>query len=341
MAAASTPTNFNVQVGNANAFLSWDQISGATGYVVQRSEDNVTFADLVTIGGSPLRNQYLDAGVNVGGPDVNTSYWYQVKATNVSGDSAYCTSAQGIVVDYGIASLGYMRLQAQERADMVNSTFLSKTEWNRIITQSCKQLYDLLMSKYGDEYYLQNTYTWTTSGADQLYPFPPDFYKSFLVEVALNPNDPNSWITLRQYQRIQQNLWNYPNVYTFYGITNLRYRFTGNNLQIVPLAQAGQTIRMWYAPRPATLMADTDVFDGISGWEEYVIVRSAIKACIKEETDCSDLKQELKDLEDRIEAIAENRNVGEPQTVSDSKMRNFGWSSDDGQYGGSGGGGAL
>lgn len=341
MAAPAVPTNLNVQVGNANAFISWDQMPTATGYVVERSEDNVTFTTLAAIGGTPLRNQYLDAGTDTEGPELNTSYWYRVSSTNGSGASNPTTAAQGIVIDTGIASLGYLRLQAQERADMVNSEFLSLTEWNRIITQSCKQLYDILMSKYGDEYYLQKTYTWTTSGADQLYPFPADFYKSFLVEVALNPNDPNSWVTLRQYQRIQQNLWNYPNVYTFYGITNLRYRFTGNNLQLVPISQAGQTVRMWYAPRPATLMADTDTFDGISGWEEYVIVRSAIKACIKEETDCADLKQELSDLEARIEAIAENRNVGEPQTVSDSKMRNFSWSSDDGQYGGSGGWGGM
>lgn len=325
MAAPAVPTNFNAQVGNGNAFLSWDQMSGATSYVIQRSQDNITFVTIATLSGTPLANSYLDQSSAVGGPTVGGSYFYQVQAVNGSGSSAFAAAIQAIVENIGVASLASMRLQAQQRADLVNSQFVSLTEWNSYVSLACKELYDKLLAVYAAEYYLQNTYTWTTDGSSQLYPLPADFYKDFLIEVALNPSDPNSWVTLKKYQRIQQNLYNYPNQYTMYGITNLRWRLTGNNLQLVPIASAGQTIRMWYAPRPKTLMADIDTFDGISGWEQYAIVRAAIMARMKEETDVTDLAAELQILGSRIDAIAENRDVGEPETVSDSRRRNFAW----------------
>lgn len=330
MSIPATPTTYLLQSGNGNAYLSWDQMSGATAYVVQRSQDNITFATLATITGTPLNNFYLDASGTAG-----TSYFYQVASQNGSGTSSYTASQQTILETPGIVNLADLRLQAQQRSDMVNSQFISTTEWNRMISQSCKELYDILIQKFGDDYYVASTYTYTTANGQQLYPLPADFYKLFLVEVALNPGDANSWVTIKKFERIQQNLWNYPNVYTFYGITNLRYRVDGQNLHIVPLPTGGQTLRLTYAPRPQVLMADTDAFDGISGWEEYVVVDAAIKACIKEETDASALYAQKKDLLKRIEEAAENRDIALPETVSDSQRTNFAWS-EPGDYGSSG-----
>lgn len=341
MAIPAVPTNFLLQSGNGNSYLSWDQISGATTYLVQRSQDNITFSTVATITGSPLNNFYLDQGSSVGGPVAGGSYWYKVAASNISGPSAYSTAQNTIVENLGIASLGSLRLQAQQRCDRVNSTFVSTTEWNTYISQSCKELYDLLITKYGDEYYLQVPYTYTLTGGQQYYPLPSDFYKMFLVEVALNTNDPNSYVTLRKFQKIQQNLWNYPNVYTFYGITNLRYRIEGNQIHLVPMPTGGQTLRINYAPRPPVLMADTDTFDGISGWEDYVVVDAAIKAMNKEESDVSVFMAQKQALLARITEVAENRDIGEPQTVSDSRMRNFSWADGDGSYGGSGSSGGY
>lgn len=398
MAVPSAPQNVWVQAGDDYSYLSWDLVSGATSYQIQRSTDGVTFANLAT----STYNNYKDTSVNattvvnatalVVGlnyeinalgtttaanwitlgvpvsvvPDVGVvftvaatgagsgsgtvvptqnKYFYQVAGINGSGTGAFTAldgsgaTLQIIPVDAGKASLGTIRLQAQQRADRVNSNFLTLPEWNNLISLSYKEFYDIMIQKYGDDYYVTLPFTYTTSGQvdpaynAQVYPLPVDFYKLLLCEVALNANDPNSWVTLRQYERIQQNLWNFPNVYTFYGITNLRYRLTGTQLQIVPIASANQTIRIWYAPRPTKLVADTDVLDGISGWEEYVIVDAAIKALRKEESDCSELMAEKAAMLARIESAAENRNIAEPQKVSDSRLRNFAWS-DPGDGGG-------
>lgn len=206
-----------------------------------------------------------------------------------------------------------------------------------MISQSRKELYDIIIQKFGNDYYLKTPYTYTTSQNLQFYPLPDDFYKLLGVEVALNPGDPSSWVTLKKFEFIQRNLWNYPNVYTFYGITNLRYRLEDNNLYIVPIPTGGETLRIWYAPRPDQLINDTDIVDGVSGWEEYIIVDCCIKALAKEESDVSIFAGQKQALLKRIEEAAENRDIGEPETVSDSKMRNFAWSDDNGWGGGSGG----
>ncbi|CAN5950595.1 unnamed protein product [Sphagnum jensenii] len=170
-------------------------------------------------------------------------------------------------------------------------------------------------------------YTYTTGQNQQLYPLPNDFKALLGVEVALNPTDPNSWITLRKFEFVQRNLWNYPNVYTFYGITNLRYRINGNNLMIVPITQAGQTIRIWYVPRPSQLINTTDTVDGVAGWEEYIVADVCMKMLIKEESfeQAQAFALQKQALMKRIEEAAENRDIGDPEVVSDSRTRNFGW----------------
>ena len=334
MPAPSTPTNFTLQTGDSYNYLSWDQMSGATSYIVQRSQDNVTYATIATVSGSPLATVYSDSTITTG-----TQYWYQVAAANGSGTSAYCTPQSIIPAPIGKVTLNYVRTLARQRADRVNSQFVTDVELNNYINASYKELYDILIQKYGDDYYVASTYTWTTDGSSVLYPLPPDFYKNLLVEVALNPQDNNSWITLRTFQRIQQNLWNYPNVYTFYGITNLRYRIDGNYLHIVPISTAGQTLRMWYAPRPAKLVQDNQIVDGVSGWEEYVIIRAAKYYLDKQESDTSKLDQELLFLKQRIEESATNRDAGQPDTISNTRTRAETWGGFGGPgYDGSGGG---
>lgn len=265
------------------------------------------------------------------GPQV---YYYQVQASNGTISSLPTPSESGVFLKPGQTTLGNIRLEAKQRSDRVNSNFVTDQEWNTYISNSYKELYDILKQKFGDDYFVAIPYAYTTSGTinpttqASLYPLPNDFYAGLGVEVALNPSDPNSWVTLKKFMFIQRNLWNFPNVYTFYGITNLRYRFNGDNLMIVPIASANQTVRIWYVPRPNQLFVDTQLVDGISGWEEYIVVDACIKALVKQEADVTMFVNQKNALIKRIEEAAENRDIGEPETVSDSKLRNFAWSDD-------------
>ncbi len=79
------------------------------------------------------------------------------------------------------------------------------------------------------------------------------------------------------------------------------------------------------------LLQDTDMMPfSISGWSEYVIVDAAMKAMQKEESTekWSSLMQSKTALLERIETTAANRDVGQSNTVSNTRARcgdqNFG-----------------
>ena len=63
-------------------------------------------------------------------------------------------------------------------------------------------------------------------------------------------------------------------------------------------------------------------YDFYSGWDEYFIVSAAISALIKEEADVSALFAIKQQLSDRIIAVSEMRDLGEPTTVTDVSSYN-------------------
>lgn len=227
----------------------------------------------------------------------------------------------------GNTTLQLIREQAKERADMVHSEFITDSEWNNYINASYKELYDILTQKFGDDYFVAAPYTFITQNNTTQYALPRDFYKLLGVEIQLNTGDPNSWVTMKNFQFIERNRWSYPNIYTFYGITNLRYRLNGNNIMIMPMNQEGQAIRLWYNPRPSLLTNNGSIVDGVSGWEEYIIVDVCIKAWNKQESDPSVFMNQKNALLQRIEEAAENRDAGEASRVSDVKSLSYGYGS--------------
>lgn len=219
-------------------------------------------------------------------------------------------------------TLSELRTAVRQRSDMVNSTFITDSELNSYINQSYFELYDLLISKFGDNYYVAPVYTFVTDGSSYQYNLPSDFYKLLGVDLALsNTND--SFVTVRPFEFIDRNRYAVPNFQSFYGLTNLRYRLNGDKLWFTPIPAKSQTIRIWYIPRMTTLSSDTDTVEGISGWTEYIICDAAIKCLQKEESDVSVLFAEKAALIARIQAMAEGRDAGSPAKVSDNLYADF------------------
>lgn len=292
--------------------------------------------------------------------------------------------------------LGALRLQARRRSDLENNQFVSDAEWNDYITASQKELYDKLVSSYGNDYYVATTYQFQVTSA-QSYALPDGttsflnadggkaqkFYKLLGVDLQYSAS-PSGWVTLRRFEFIERNKYGNPNTaINWNGYSNLRYRIEGNNLLFVPTPMSGQTARIWYIPAPTSLqftlicsttlnsgvvnlsdtygltpgmnayipstqqnytistVASTSVqlvgsataslsntvmsfwndattLDGISGWEEYVILSSAIKATVKQEGDISSLAAQLESTSNRIDSLSEGRDAGQAQHVSDA-----------------------
>jgi len=338
--APGIPQNFNVQSANQQILASWDLVPGATSYILQRSQDNVTYTNLATISGSPLATQYLDTSATLG-----LQYWYQVASSNGT-ESSFTTPQSGVPTPTGEKCLSQIRLAAMQRADRVNSNFVTMTEWNQYINQSMFELYDLLITTYED-LYVATPVQFVSDGVTFLCPLPngsntfinginnnitftpKPFYKLIGVDLALN-NATNAYVTVNKFNFSDRNRFVYPNTAsTIYGVFNLQYRLLGNNqIEFIPTPSAGQAIRIWYIPRLTELLSDTDTTDiGISGWIEYVIVKAAYYALTKEESDTTSLVMQLAALQKRIEETASNRDAGMADTISDVNNGNWanGW----------------
>ena len=240
-------------------------------------------------------------------------------------------------------TLAQLRTAARQRADMVSSTFVTDAEFNSYINQSYFELYDLLVQKYGDNYYVADPAQFTTDGTSSQFALPngsstsftngrtgatsyaaPSILKLLGVDLSLASTQ-DSWVTIRPFNFSDRNRYAVPNFQSFYGITNMRYRLNGDYLWLNPIPRGGQTIQLWYVPRMTQLSSDSDTCDGISGWTKYIILDAAIKALIKEESDVSAHLAQKQALIQRIEAAAENRDAGNPSTVADTMWSDLWW----------------
>ena len=221
-------------------------------------------------------------------------------------------------------TLTELKNAVRQRSDMENSQFVKDAELISYINQSYFELYDLLIQKYGDNYFVASPYSFTTDGTSEDYTLPSDFYKLLGVDLALS-NSTDSWVTIKPFNFAERNRYAVPNFQSFYGITNLRYRLMGNKIKFTPIPQANQQMRLWYIPRMTTLSLGTDTVDGISGWTEYIIIDSAIKCLQKEESDTTVLLAQKMAIIQRIENAAENRDAGFPKTVADVSFSNYEW----------------
>jgi hypothetical protein len=332
--AGATPTNFNVQKGDGAAvYLSWDiQPSATAGFKIERAPDNNTWTTI----NSPVAGQfdYTDST-----PTIGTTYWYRISASD--GAFGTPTTSQSVVpTKRGFETLGSIRLMSQQRADRVGSTFITKVEWNNFINLAYHELYDLLTTLYED-YNVAPVFTFATDGrVGGLYPLPDgtindsvtgqpaqSFFKLLGVDMGVSGGS-NAWVSIKKFEMIQRNRYVFPQITsTYMGVMNARYRILGNNIEFIPSPASGQFIRLWYVPRMKRLVADQDVMDHISGWHEYVIIETAIKALTKEESDVSSLVAMKQQLIKRIEESAMNRDAGMPDKISDTRR----WDGDAGE----------
>lgn len=334
MALAAQPTSFQIQQGDGRVYLSWAITTGATSYQVQRSTDGVSYSNLAT----SAVNNYLDSSVTI-----NTLYYYQIAAINGTGTGPFTSPLQAVPTLNGYLSLYELRLRAKQAADRENSQFLTVSEWNFNINQSAKEYYDLLITAYED-YFVAPRVLFATDGTNAQFDLPngqnysgaPALYKLYGVDCGLDASN-NAWISLKKFTFIERNRYVFPQINsTFLGVFNLQYRMLGNKIEFIPTPSGNQFIGLWYYPRLPAMLADTDALDGFGGWTEYVILDAAIKALRKEESDTSLLNAQKMALMKRIEEVAQNRDAGQPDCISDTRSwgNRYGAPNGDGPYGG-------
>lgn len=357
---ALSPQNVILQTGNGQNLVSWNSVVGALSYSVQRSIDNATWS----VVGTPTVPTFLDTT-----PLIGVAYYYQVASVNVSGTSSYSYPQGGLPISItpclpGQINLSYLRYFSQLLSDKLNSQYLTTDEWNFNINQSITELGDLLVTKFGDDYFFAPPLLINLTGVIS-YPIPdgsnyptnginaPALYKLNGIDANVSgpANDgPNSgWVPLARAN------WSDRDRYTTWpgqagalnNIYQMYYRWMGTQIYLFP-QNINMVVRLWYVPIFTQLLQDTDMLPfSISGWSQYVIIDAAMKAMVKEKsTEKYELLQGMKATQiERIETTAANRDVGQNNSVSNTRstMGDPGFSSwgngfGGGGFGGSGGG---
>lgn len=217
-------------------------------------------------------------------------------------------------------TLADLKSRCRKRADMENSGFVLDPELVEYINESISDLYDMLIEKYGDDYYTKPIpYAITVSGSVNQYNLPSDFYKSRGVDLVIGSNEA---ISIKNFAFAERN--KFKNSYSLSwgqdGVSGVRYRIIGRKIWFLPTPDNNAVVNIWYIPLAPVLESDSDEFDPINGWEEYVIVDTAIKMLTKEESDTSALELRKLKLEQRINTAANNRDAGNPIQVSDTSI---------------------
>ena len=188
-------------------------------------------------------------------------------------------------------TLGAMRTAALQRAMMSTGNVVIVSEANALINQSIAKLYDMLIASRGMDYYEKvPPQTITTTGVNPgLYALATDFYQLLQIEANLGGfTVPLMPYTMMEHGRLAQ----------------------------VPV-ESGITITVRYIPTCGLLVNDSDPYDGINGWEEYIINDCAAHFCEKEERDASPFYKRMAEDVARIERMAPDRDGGMPTRRQD------------------------
>lgn len=225
-------------------------------------------------------------------------------------------------------TLAELKLQARQRADMENSTFISEPEIRSYINNSIAELYDLMCEAYGAEYYIAEPVEISVTSGTAAYDLPdgtlyssaPAFYELKGVDIKLDNQD---------YVNVPRFNWNDRNrdasftVFDLLGTTNIRYRIMGDKIRLSPVPDVNATLRVWYVPLPTQLVDEDDELQDFNAYSEYVIVDTAIKMLQKEESDeaVATLMAQKVALAQRIRDKAAQRDASEADTITDRAVQ--------------------
>lgn len=213
-------------------------------------------------------------------------------------------------------TLADLRTLVRQRADMENSAFVTDTEANRYINDSVKELFELLVVTYGQEYFYTSV-TKNTLAGQQSYAMPSDAFKLLRVDVRTA----DGYEPLRPW-KFPASLLGMPTTTRRAPARLPRYRWAGNALIFEPEPSGTHWFRIHYVQRPERMDDDTDpLAEFLDDWAEFIVLRAAIKCLAKEESDASELTTELTMLRAHIVTTAPPKDIGYAQTIVDERWR--------------------
>ena len=213
-------------------------------------------------------------------------------------------------------TLSELRTEIRQLVNIENSQHIKDPELTTYINAGIAELYDLLVKKYGADYFMENA-SFSLVKDQDTYDLPTNFFKLKGVDLSL---DSSRVVALEQFTFAERNVnKNYngilnPNIKT-------KYRLSGNKIIFSPVPKEVKEIKLWYVPHSVKLVNGTDTFNGYNGWEDYVIIYAAIRCKIKREESINELMELKGEIKQNIESASETRDAGDSPTWSSVRTR--------------------
>ena len=216
-----------------------------------------------------------------------------------------------------------LRTAVRQRADIENSQHVTDTEINEYLAGSLAAFHALCVEACEDDFTKIATFS-TVSGttdyslATYVLEGAFTYYKVRSVHVSSGglARELDRW-TLDEWSAFQSTILSGGLV----GGSPAFYRIIGGNIVLMPAPQGVWTVRVYFVPSPVDLSDDTKSFDGRSGWEEWVVLDSAIKCMRKEETDTREMVAEREKVEARVLAQVRRMDQAKPHRVQQTRPR--------------------
>lgn len=210
------------------------------------------------------------------------------------------------------ATLSELRTGAYRRADQENLTERFPTsEVTGYVNDGIAELWDMLVNANGYSYY-GITSTINLVAGTSSYSLPADFYK--LHKVIYVGSTLGGRLELDRLSEADEVA-----LQVATSRVPLYYRVRSGFLDVLPRPATSASLSLSYVPCATKLVSDNDTFDGINGFEEYVVCYAARRMSIKDADFelANMIYQDMNRQIERIERMAADRDKGHPERVQD------------------------
>lgn len=213
--------------------------------------------------------------------------------------------------------LSQIVLEAKDLADMLNNPVVAEPTWRRWINRGQDRLYRLLFSQEPGRFYTSANFTLTGVGGNTV-ALAAGWRR--VLGVTKDPANQAARRTLRRFNFAQRDAQG--SLPAWGAGRELRFDVQGSNIVVEPAQTCAGSYAYYYAagPTPFATNGSDDAVNIASVFEPYVdfvATYTAIKALQKEESDASDMKQELEMLKQEI--MDEFGSTSDPATIIDEQ----------------------
>jgi len=203
--------------------------------------------------------------------------------------------------------------KCQKRGGYATSNRLTPDVWLDFLESGLAELHDLLIAKYGEDYFTVRAEVAVTNGvAGDL---PDDILKLF--SVALKYGD--RWRGLRRFMLAEVDLQQ--------DACEPGYRIEGGDIVIEPEPTGASAVRVIYvkaapklsltSPAPAGTVFQVE---GYNGWEELLVLYALLRAKRSQDEPTDAVEREIGRQTARVEYAASARDAGEPMRIPDPDL---------------------